>query len=89
MFFYCTPGSEFDSSVLTFTFRAGLSIEEPRIVHGSTLPIDDSESESTEGFLLHVEIDERSLDMRDVGRVSIEESVILVSILDDNGKSIC
>ena len=89
MFFYFIPGGEFDSRVLTFTFRAGPSIETPRIVRGSTLPIDDSESESTEGFLLHVEIDEGSLDTRDTERVSIEDSVILVSILDDNGKSIC
>jgi hypothetical protein len=76
--------SEFESRVLRFTFRAGLSTEVPIIVRGSTLPIDDSQSEITEGFLLLVEIDTSSLDPRDVGRVSVEDSVILVSILDDN-----
>ena len=34
--------------------------------------------------MLYVEVDESSLDSRDVGRISIVNSVVLVSILDDD-----
>lgn len=61
-------------------------MEAPKSIFGSFLPTDDSESESTEGFLLHVEIDKDSLDSRDVGRVSVQMGVVLVTIMDDGGR---
>ena len=54
------------------------------MVSGSMFAADDSSSESIEGFVLLLEVDE--LDPRDEERVSIERSVILVSIQDDGGK---
>ena len=84
---YALTESDFDVSTRSITFTAGLNEEAPKSISGSTLPRDDSKSESTEGFVLFLEVDENSLDLRDAGRVSIEgeRNVILVFILDDGG----
>ena len=84
---YALTESDFDRSTRSLTFIAGLNKEAPKSISGSTLPRDDSKSESTEGFVLYLEVDESSLDPRDAGRISIEgeRNVILVFILDDGG----
>ena len=79
-----SAGGDFDSHGSSFTFRSGLFPEPPVRILGSSLPTDDTEPEFTEGFVLYVEVDESSLDSRDVGRISIVNSVVLVSILDNN-----
>ena len=66
-------------------FTAGLESDPPRTILGSSLGRDDSKEESAEGFVLLVSIDESTLDSRDVGRVSVPENLVLVSIVDDNG----
>ena len=48
--------------------------------------MNDEEPESTEGFLLYLQVDNNSLDPRDVGRINIDTDTILVSLRDDGGK---
>ena len=78
--------SDYESIVIRLTFEAGLESEPPHLFIASILANDDSESESTEGFVLLLEVDEGSRDPRDRRRINIEESVFLVSIVDDGGK---
>ena len=77
-------GGDFASSSSSFTFHSGLFPEIPVLIPGFSLPTDDTEPEFTEGFVLYVEVDESRLDSRDVGRISIVNSVVLVSISDDD-----
>ena len=77
-------GSDFESEIIRFTFSAGLESDPPRTVLGSSLGRRDSDEETAEGFVLLVAVDEASLDPRDVGRVSVEDDLILVSIVDNN-----
>ena len=72
--------SDFESIVIRFTFEAGREREQPFEFIASVLAADDSDPESTEGFVLYLEVDE--VDSRDSGRINIEESVFLVSIVD-------
>ena len=44
----------------------------------------DAEEETPEGFILYLVVDESTLDARDVGRISTVNSVVLITILDDN-----
>ena len=44
----------------------------------------DAEEETLEGFVLYLVIDGSTLDARDVGRISLVNSVVLITILDDN-----
>lgn len=75
--------SDFVSDVVIVTLRAGLQ-DSPAVISGSSLPVDDSREERSEGFLLFVEINEESLDPRDRGRNSFDGLVIPVSIIDDD-----
>ena len=84
-FSYLTVG-DFDPNSKSFTFRAGLFPEPPIIIRGSSLAIDDEMPEVIEGFLLYLEIDNSRLDSRDVDRISVENSVILVLINDNDGE---
>ena len=84
-FSLCHTESDFKSESIRFTFSAGLVTDPPRTILGSSLGVEDSSAESTEGFVLRVAIDEASLDRRDVGRVRVDKSLVLVSILDDQG----
>ena len=72
---------------MRFTFQAGLVSDTSISVLGSSLPVDDSQPEPIEGFVLHLEFNNDDLDSRDLRRVRIERRVILVSILDDGGIS--
>ena len=78
-------GSDFESEIIRFTFNAGLESDPPRTVRGSSLGRRDSDKETAEGFVLLVAVDEASLDPRDAGRVSVEDDLILVSIVDNKG----
>jgi len=76
----CDPNSK------CLIFHAGLFPEPPIIIHGSSLSIDDETPEVAEGFLLYLEIDKSRLDSRDVGRISVVNSVILVLMTDNDGE---
>ena len=67
------------------SFGPGLLPQPPLVFSFSGLALPDSEPEFTEGLLLYLEIDESSLEPRDLerlqsGDIRIENGLILVSI---------
>ena len=87
-YIYYSVVGDFDPNSKSFTFHAGLFPEPPIIIRGSSLSIDDDRPEVAEGFLLYLEIDKSRLDSRDVGRISVFNSVILVLMTDNDGECI-
>ena len=70
----------------TLAFNSGLHEKSLRQIQGSQFSVNDEEPESTEGFLLYLQVDNNALDPRDVGRINIDTNTILVSLRDDGGK---
>ena len=79
--------SDFESEIIRITFQAGRESDPPRTILGSSLGREDSSNEPAEGFVLLVAVDENSLDSRDVGRITIEKNLVLVSINDDDDEN--
>lgn len=79
--------SDFESEIIRIRFQAGRESDPPRTILGSSLGRGDSSNEPAEGFVLLVAVDENNLDSRDVGRITIEKNLILVSIDDNNDEN--
>jgi hypothetical protein len=76
---------DFNGLVASYSFRAGL-VPEPSVVFSSSgLALSDSLPEFTEGFLLYLDINERSLDARDLqrlqtGNFKVVNPLVVVSV---------
>ena len=75
-------GEDFSSVPQTYF----ASIASPVEIPGSSLAIDDSEPEFTEGYVLYVEVDESRLDPRDKDIIHVMNTLVLVTIQDDDRK---
>ena len=83
--FLSYTAADFNQTVLSASFAAGLVPQPPYLFSGSGLALPDREPEFTEGFLLYLQIDESSLNVRDQARlqsgaVRVVNGLVLVSI---------
>ena len=76
-------GVDFNTSVFDLSF--GKSEE---LIRMSFSTNSDSRSELTEGFLCYLEVIEDQLHPRDVGRIDFFNQLVLVQILDNDGKNV-
>ena len=77
-------GVDFNTSVFDLSF--GKSEE---LIRMSFSTNNDSHTELTEGFLCYLEVIEDQLHPRDVGRIDFFNRLVLVRILDNDGKDVC
>ena len=77
-------GVDFNTSVFDLSF--GKSEE---LIRMSFSTNNDSRAELTEGFLCYLEVIEDQLHPRDVGRIDFFNRLVLVQILDNDGKDVC
>ena len=88
---YTTTAEDFNGLVASYSFRAGL-VPEPSVVFSSSgLALSDSLPEFTEGFLLYLDINERSLDTRDLqrlqtGNFKVVNPLVVVSVPSNDRK---
>ena len=76
-------GVDFNTSVFDLSF--GKSEE---LIRMSFSTNSDSRGELTEGFLCYLEVIEDQLHPRDVGRIDFFNRLVLVQILDNDGKNV-
>ena len=77
-------GVDFNASVFDLSF--GKSEELIRVSFSTN---NDSRAELKEGFLCYLEVIEDQLHPRDVGRIDFFNRLVLVRILDNDGKDVC
>lgn len=77
-------GVDFNTSVFDLSF--GKSEELIRMLFSTN---NDSRAELTEGFLCYLEVIGDQLHPRDVGRIDFFNQLVLVRILDNDGKDVC
>ena len=82
---------DFSPLATNSSFRAGLVPEPPLVFSASGLAVLDGLPEFTEGFLLYLDIDESSLDARDLerlqtGNFKVVNPLVVVSIPSSDRK---
>ena len=88
---YIPTAKDFSGQITSYSFSAGLVPEPPLVFSGLGLALADSLSELTEGFLLYLDIDESSLDARDLERLQtgnfrLINPLVLVSVPSNDCK---
>ena len=76
-------GGDFNRSPLTLNFVDERQDRRVRFPH----PVNDNETELSEGFLFLLEVDGRITDPLDLSRLQILNNIILVVIEDDDGNT--
>ena len=79
---FILSGDDFDDRSLSIGFTS--SVQRNILLNN---PLDDSEVELDEGYLILLEVDRQNTDPLDLSRLQILNNIILVVIEDNDGKS--